>query len=105
MVIYHNCLPGLFSVNADLTSEIENEAAKNYMKECKSQKPYSTGKPPPIDGKSTSWMNSGFTSPEPLITNLASIDYLEILKEYLQSKLEVLKIWSLHCMNTARIFR
>ena len=60
------------------------------MKECKTQKLYSTGKAPPEDGKSITWMKSVISSPEPLTIKLESLDNLDPLKKYLKSKPEVL---------------
>ena len=71
-------------------TDSEKEQAQNFMKKCKNQKFYSTGKSPPEDGKSKSWMNSVIKSPEPLTLKLESLDNLDSLREYLKSKPEVL---------------
>ena len=71
-------------------TDSEKEQAQNFMKKCKNQKFYSTGKSPPEDGISKSWMNSVIKSPEPLTLKLESLDNLDSLKEYLKSKPEVL---------------
>ena len=68
----------------------ERKKAQNFMKECKTQKLYSTGKAPPQDGKSETWMNSVISSPEPLTITLGSLDNLDALKKYLKSKPNVL---------------
>ena len=68
----------------------ERKKAQNFMKECKTQKLYSTGKAPPPDGKSETWMNSVINSPEPLTIKLESLDNLDALKKYLKSKPKVL---------------
>ena len=60
------------------------------MKECKTQKMYSTGMAPPQDGKPETWMNSVISSPQPLTIKLQSLDNLYPLKKYLKSKPEVL---------------
>ena len=68
----------------------ERKKAQYFMKECKTQKLYSTGKAPPEDGKSITWMKSVISSPEPLTIKLESLDNLDPLKKYLKSKPEVL---------------
>ena len=68
----------------------EKKQAQNFKKECKTQKLYSTGKAPPQDGKSETWMNSVISSPEPLTIKLGSLDNLDALKKYLKSKPKVL---------------
>ena len=68
----------------------QKQQAQNFMKECKTQKLYSTGKAPPQDGKSETWMNSVINSPEPLTIKLESLDNLDALKKYLKSKPKVL---------------
>ena len=83
---------GKFSVNAESLTESETKKAQNFRKECKSQKLYSTGKAPPLDGKPESWMNSVISSPQPLTIKLESLENLDPLKKYLrnQTKPEVL---------------
>ena len=71
-------------------TDIDRKKAQNFMKECKSQKLYSTGKAPPQDGKSESWMSSVISSPQPLTIKLGSLDNLDALKKYLKSKPEIL---------------
>ena len=81
-------LTGIFSINASLTAH--KEAAQNFIKECKTQKLYSTGKVPPTDGNISSWMASVIDSPQPLTIKLGSLDELSPLQKYLEKKPQVL---------------
>ena len=81
---------GIFSVSASLLTKEEKKAAQNFMKQCKSQIKYSTGKAPPKDGNEDAWMNSVISSPEPLTITLESLGSLEPLKKYLKNKPEVM---------------
>ena len=91
MVVYvANFFTGTFSINASSMTDDEKTQAKNFKKECKNQKKYSTGMAPPQDGNPDSWMNSVITSPQPLSIKLQSVDNLDPLKKYLKSKPEVL---------------
>ena len=71
-------------------TDSQRQKAQNFMKECKTQKMYSTGMAPPQDGKPETWMNSVISSPQPLTIKLQSLDNLAPLKKYLKSKPEVL---------------
>ena len=71
-------------------TDSQRQKAQNFMKECKTQKMYSTGMAPPQDGKPETWMNSVINSPQPLTITLESLDNLNPLKEYLKHKPRVL---------------
>ena len=68
----------------------ERKKAEDFKKQTQTQKLYSTGKAPPENGTSLTWMNSVINSPEPLTIKLESLDNLDPLKKYLHSKPEVL---------------
>ena len=58
------------------------------MKECKTQKKYSTGMAPPEDGNTDRWMNQVIDPPQPLTITLESLGNLDLLKKYLYWKVE-----------------
>ena len=71
----------MFSIDANLTTDIEKKKAKEFQKECSSQTLYTSGEKPPTDGKPESWYSKSVQDPEPLSLRLASIDTLGPLKK------------------------
>ena len=67
-------------------TDSQEQQAKNFMKECKTQKLYSRGMAPPSNGKPETWMNDVIKSPQPLTISLESVVNLDPLKKYLKSK-------------------
>jgi len=77
---------GRFNLNVEGGTKKETELAKTFENAVEKHKKYFFGQKPPKDGNVSTWINMVKAEPQPIKLELASLDTLEGLKEYLEEK-------------------